>query len=378
MAHMLLILSAVFLLLATHPFVTYPLSLYAIRRWHFRPLSLTADTAALRYALCVCAYNEEDCIAQKVENMLALRQVFPDLEILVYVDAATDQTAAILKQYENRIHVHYSPERQGKAHGMNILVSRAQANIVIFTDANVMFDTESFAHLPRYFADPQVGCVCGHLTYVNGGTTATATNGALYWRLEEHIKQLESDTGSLVCADGSVYAVRRQLYQTIPDNCADDMFVSMSILCENYRVVRASDILAYEESVTSAGEEFNRKIRIACMAFNTHRTLWPRLRNLGNLDLYKYVSHKLLRWFVIFWLALAVVSLIAGMSAAGGAELILFGCAALALGGIFRLLPIIQLIDILRAFTGTGIGVLRSLRGSHFRTWTPAASIRGK
>jgi len=44
-------------------------------------------------------------------------------------------------------------------------------------------------------------------------------------------------------------------------------------------VIQASDAFAYEESVVSSREEFQRKIRIACQAFNVHRLVWPHLRN---------------------------------------------------------------------------------------------------
>ncbi len=39
--------------------------------------------------------------------------------------------------------------------------------------------------------------------------------------------------------------------------------------------------------------------------------------------------------------------------------------------------PFAQIADLLLAMLGTGLGVLRSLRGERFQTWTPANSIRG-
>ena len=51
----------------------------------------TAPLTHGRVALCVCAYNEEEVIRAKVQNMLAMRDAVPDLQILVYVDAASDR-----------------------------------------------------------------------------------------------------------------------------------------------------------------------------------------------------------------------------------------------------------------------------------------------
>src|SRR3546814_13272516 len=85
------------------------------------------------------------------------------------------------------------------------------------------------------------------------------------------------------------------------------MFVSLSILCDGYRVVRDSAVVAYERATTDSGDEFRRKVRIACQAFNCHRLLRPRLRKLPPLDRFQYVSHKVLRWFGIYFLAAGIL-----------------------------------------------------------------------
>jgi cellulose synthase/poly-beta-1,6-N-acetylglucosamine synthase-like glycosyltransferase len=378
----LLIFGFVCLALACHPFVTYPWSLVVLQalRPTPQPRADKIPEAELSCAICVCAYNEERVIAQKVENLLALRALDPGLQILVYVDGASDRTPNILREYASQIDLHIATERHGKTHGMNLLASKATASILIFTDANVLMNLDCVRDFRRYFADPDIGCVCGNLVYTNGGSSATAAAGSVYWRFEEAIKKLEMESGSMMGADGSLYAIRRALHHPPPDHIIDDMYVSLMILCGGHRVIQASDALAYEESVVSAREEFNRKIRIACQAFNVHRLLWPQLRKLDRITLYKYVSHKLIRWFTIYLLAIAGVAFEAALIAAGHAQLAvaLFLCsaAALLLGCVSSMKPFAQVAGVMAAFTGTGWGVWRSLRGERYQTWTPAASIR--
>ncbi len=380
MAAILLGLFLVFLLLAAHPFLTYPLSLMLIRRW--RPaVGVVADAHGrpLRVAICMCAYNEARVIEAKCRNLLALKQRHPELELFVYVDGATDGTAALLERYTPEIETHVSPARHGKTHGMNLLVAKASADIVLFTDANVMLDENVVDRLQHYFADPAIGCVCGHLRYVNGTDSATADSGSVYWQLEERIKQLESDLGSAMGADGSLFAIRRTLHQPPPDSIIDDMYVSLMILVGGHRIVRAPDMLAYEEAVAALGTEFNRKIRIACQAFNVHRLLWPRIRRLGPLMLYMYISHKLLRWLSIYSLGLACLAFIGLGWAAGhpwlGITAMLLGFAALLGGGWFGIRPFPKLVSILAALLGAGIGVFRSLRGERFQIWASSTSL---
>jgi len=385
MVLLLLVLSGALLLAAVHPFTTYPLSLFLVRRLRRVPSASAPPPVGPRaaddsFAICFCAYNEERVIEAKMQNLLALRQQMPRLEILAYVDAATDLTAELLRRYQGQIKLHVSPERHGKTHGMNLLVGMAEASIVVFTDANVMLDAGALANLPRHFADPAVGCVCGHLIYVNPGETVTTDTGSLYWRMEEWIKQLETETGSVMGADGSLFAIRRALHRPVPDHIIDDMYLSLSILCEGHRLVRAPDVKAYEESVSLAAEEFQRKIRIACQAFNVHRLLWPRLRRLDGLTLYKYVSHKLLRWLSIYSLVLSTLCFEMALVLAGLAPLalasILLAALLLHVGRSTAAKPLSQIWDILTALAGAGLGVWRSVRGERFQTWTPAASIR--
>jgi cellulose synthase/poly-beta-1,6-N-acetylglucosamine synthase-like glycosyltransferase len=378
----LLIFGVLCLLAACHPFVTYPLSLIALRALY--PVKRSAHDAIpqaeLSCAICVCAYNEERGIERKVQNLLALRAREPGLEILVYVDGAGDRTAQILRPYASELDLHIATERRGKTHGMNLLASKARASILIFTDANVLMDLNCVADLRRYFFDPEIGCVSGSLVYTNGGTSATASSGSAYWRFEEFIKKLEMASGSMIGADGSVFAIRRSLHVSPPDHIIDDMYVSLTILCGGHRVVQASDALAYEESVVSAREEFNRKIRIACQSFNVHRLLWPKLRKLDGLTIYKYVSHKLIRWFTIYLLATSFAAFEAALMIAGHSRvavaLLVGGAAALLFGYISSVKPFAQISGIVAAFAGTGLGVWRSVRGERYQTWTPAASIR--
>lgn len=372
------------LLLALHPFVTYPLSLMVLRAWRggrFRSVAPQPQGQALSFSVCMCAYNEERVIEQKIDNLLQLRQREPGLQILVYVDAATDRTAEILRRYASEIELHVAPQRHGKTHGMNLLSARASGDVLVFTDANVMLDLDCLSDLRRHFADPRIGCVCGNLNYTNAGASVTAQSGSLYWRFEEALKRLESQTGSMMGADGSIFALRRSLRRAPPDHIIDDMYVSLMVLVEGYRVIQAGDVRAYEESVTNAREEFSRKVRIACQAFNVHRLIWPRLRRVGALNRYKYVSHKLIRWLSIYFLAAAACAVLGALLLAGypalAALLVLLAVLCGALGHVASVRPFVQMVDVLTALAGAGLGVWRSMRGERYQTWNPATSIRG-
>ncbi|RLP28262.1 glycosyltransferase [Mesorhizobium sp. YM1C-6-2] len=369
-------LSVFFLLLSIHPFVTYPLSLMLVRR---RPSPPVAPSSLPTFAICVCAYNEERTIAEKARNMIAVAEAVPNCELFIYVDGASDRTLERLEPFRDRINVVAAEVRRGKSHGMNVLVDRCTADIVVFTDANVELDLIVLPEIAPWFSDPAVGCVCGHLVYSNPDESAMSSSGSLYWRIEEAIKQLESDAYSVVGADGSLFAIRRTAHHVVPDDIIDDFYISMKILIDGMRVVRAPNALAFEKSATSTYDEFRRKIRIACQAFNVHRLIWPEIWPRPALA-YCYVSHRLLKWVIGYNLLLAGLFFLLAMLAVFppapvlGAVLIVIAAFALLVAAKFG--PALKTLAMLLSFAGTAWGVWRSVRGDRFQTWTPTPSAR--
>jgi len=242
----------------------------------------------------------------------------------------------------------------------------------------VILDPRSIDPLLSYFSDPEVGGVAGTLVYVNPDESTTAQVSSAYWRLEEVIKQLESRCGSIMGADGSIFAVRRELYPEVPGHLLDDFIASISVTFQNHRLIHATDVVAYERSATVSADEFRRKRRIACRAFNTHRYLWPTIRRSYSAgDLYKYVSHKLLRWFGMVTLSLAAVSAILMFALAGvplvGAGLVVAGAGVFWLGQ--RGVPVASAAsELLLSIAATYLGIIDSLRGKTYQTWAPALS----
>lgn len=333
------------------------------------------------FAICLCAYNEAPVIRQKVDDLLALGAAAGGrLDILVYCDAARYGTAEILAEYADRIRLVVSPERRGKTYGMNLLVGMTDASIVMFTDANVLVDRDAVAVLRRWFADPSIGCVCGRLSYVNADDSATAEVGSRYWRFNEWTKTLETATGSVVGADGSLFAIRRALHRPVPDGLFDDIYVSLSILLQGYRVVSAPDLRAWETHTTRAADEFRRKVRIACECWHVHRTLWPELKRLDAWNLYKYVGHRVARWLSGWSLAGAIVSLVAAKSIVlgPGVTAVLLAAAALATAAALALhvRPVERVGNVVLAFGGTALGVWRAMRGHRAVTWEVPHSAR--
>jgi cellulose synthase/poly-beta-1,6-N-acetylglucosamine synthase-like glycosyltransferase len=358
-----------------YPFVGYPLILKALPERGSTRQGTPPATASLLF----CAYNEAAAMPEKIANLALLKSLYPGLQILAFDDGSSDDTAAQLGARPDLLTLVQGGGRSGKAHGMKRLAALATGDVLVFTDANVTLAPEAVGNLLGYYADPDIGGVLGSLLYLEEGTgSTTASVGSLYWRLEERLKDLESRSGNVMGADGSIFSIRRALYPDFPDSVLDDLTVSMAVVFAGRRLVKAKDVIAYERPVVERGDEYRRKVRISARAWHTHRYLRPQLRRMSTLDRFKYGSRKIVRWFGgLFLIGGALAALALAWSLAGPAVAVaLFLAVALvaflglrAGGG-----PLSAIADIVIAYFATLRGVVQAMRGKTFTVWNPAKS----
>jgi len=367
----LILLSA---LLLIWPFALYPLILRLLPE---RPIARDPAVPQPSAALLFCAYNEATALPAKIDNLRALKARHPALEILAFDDGSADGTGDLLAATGDLLTLVRGPGRSGKAHGMKRLAAMAQGDILIFTDANVLLDESAIDALLANYADPSVGGVLGSLVYGGAESSSSASVGALYWRLEEHLKDLESRTGNVMGADGSIFSIRRSLYPDFPDSVLDDLTVSMAVVFAGKHLIKAKDVIAREMMVAERKDEYRRKVRIAARAWHTHCHLRPGLRAMSGLDRFKYASRKIVRWFGALWMAIgaaALLALAARSSPFAAMALFAAGLMVLLVGLQMRRGPLAALIDLFLAYVATLRGILLAMGGKTFTTWAPAKS----
>ncbi len=253
--------------------------------------------------LIISAYNEAGVIGEKLANSLALDYPAGKLEILVVSDASSDGTDAVVQGIgDPRVHLVRMPERGGKTVGLNAAVQRASGELVVFSDANAMYDADALRKLARNFADPAVGAVVGESTYSAPEAESQRSEG-LYWRYEVAIKRLESGIGSVVGGDGAIYAIRRRLYVPMTPDALSDFVNPLQIVGQGHRCIYDGDSRSIERAAESFEKEFRRKVRIVNRAWRA----MLKMRNLLNplrfgLMSWELLSHKVLRWLMPFFL----------------------------------------------------------------------------
>lgn len=262
----------------------------------------------------IAAYNEEKVIEKRIQNIAALEYDFDKIEVLIGSDNSNDNTNEILnsnKQKYSWLKVFLFNERKGKAGIINELINHAKNEIIVFTDANTIFQTNSLKELVKDFSDEKIGGVCGKLILIENENSINESNEeSKYWRYENLIKRAEGEAGMSFSANGGIFAIRKNLFEKIPTQkpVTDDLFISLSVVQKGYKFNFCENAIAYEEVSKDVKDEFNRKVRFSATNFQTLIYFKEILFGKNYLLTYAFFSHKVTRWFLPTILILLFIS----------------------------------------------------------------------
>jgi cellulose synthase/poly-beta-1,6-N-acetylglucosamine synthase-like glycosyltransferase len=258
-------------------------------------------------SVVIVAYNEAARIREKLKNLLALDYPSDRLEIVLASDGSTDGTAERARRCRNAgVTVVAFEARRGKSAVLNDLIPKARGEIVVLADARQRFEAGALRALVAGFADPDVGAVSGELILTDGPGSAVGEGVGFYWRYEKFIRRNESRIDSTVGVTGAIYAIRRVLFEPLPeDTLLDDVLIPMRIARRGYRVTFEPGARAYDQASATAGMEFERKVRTLAGNFQLFaRERWL-LNPFANRLWVQTISHKGCRLLSPFCLAAA-------------------------------------------------------------------------
>jgi cellulose synthase/poly-beta-1,6-N-acetylglucosamine synthase-like glycosyltransferase len=248
----------------------------------------------------ISAHNEEEVIEKKILNTLEIDYPPGLLEIIVVSDGSDDMTPAIVRQYSDRnVRLIELPEQRGKTAAQNEGVRYSSGEIIVFSDANGMYERQAVRKLIGKFSSERVGCVCGELRYRNTESSSIGKSESTYWKYEQFCKKRESLLGSLLGVNGAIYAVRRNCFVELEADIISDFILPMKIYGNGWEIRYCSEAVAVENTSKSFEDEFLRKKRIIVRSlyglYRNLRFLNPFLQGFFSIEVW---SHKLIRWFV--------------------------------------------------------------------------------
>ena len=372
------------LLVIAYAYVGYPGVLWILSRFGRLPMKGERGQGAPLppVTMIVSAFNEEKVLREKLENALSLDYPRDLLEIVVASDGSSDRTCEIAVEFADRgVVLRHYEGRIGKTACLNQALPLATGHIIVFSDANSVYEPGALRALVLPFRDNTVGFVTGWTRYGSGEDGSTADSLGIYSRLELLTKELESHLASCIGADGAIFAIRKELYLPLKSYDINDFVIPLSINQQGYRGILRPDAICFEKDAGSPKGEFHRQVRITSRTIraimNYRQLLNPFKFGLLSFELF---SHKVCRFLVpVFLLALLASSLLLAeregfyLAALIGQVVFYVGAGAAAFVSSTGLLS--RIADTARTFVVVNAAIalawIKYFQGETFTTWSP-------
>jgi len=287
------------LLWITIPYLWYPLWQLAFPG---KAMEINKPTSFPKLSVVFAAYNERSIIEEKIRSIFASH--YPQYLIEVWIgsdlsdDGQDDIIRALQKEFPG-LNLHINAQRSGKSATINRLVELCAGEIIVATDANIIFDENTLVELAGPIITSQATAVAGTLTYGKAKTAGTtATTERKYLTIENKIRKSESQKyGFCLGMEGGLYSMRKSAWQPIPPHTfMEDFFQTVQLIQNDHRIFYSDTALGYEDVSTSLQEEFKRKKRISIGNYQNLK----RFRGLVMKKIHPFgwvfLFHKILRW----------------------------------------------------------------------------------
>jgi len=363
--------------LLVHTHVTYPLSLALLTRIRRPRAAREVSSGELpAVSLIVAAHDEDAVIERRVRNALESDYPRERLDVIVTSDGSDDRTVELA--HTAGADQVLDLTRRGKVEAQNAAVGSARGDVLAFSDANSFWRPDALRRLVDRLADPEVGYVCGQVTFTD--EHGVNQEGA-YWRYEMAVRGLESELASVTAGNGAIYAVRRDAYVEMPSDRGHDLCLPYLMVRMGLRAVYEPAARADELMAPTMSGEWERKRRMMNRTWGVllhDRMLSPR--GYGPLYAYEMLSHRALRYASPFLHLIALAANIALVGegwvyiatlAAQGALL-----AAAALGRVIPAWPLRIASYYVSVTASIAAGLIDRIRSGPATTWEPVEGTR--
>ncbi len=263
-------------------------------------------------SIIMAAHNEELVIRKKLDSIFSSEYPKNKIELLVGTDCCNDSTDDIIASYKVEHpeiqHIVFK-ERSGKVRIVNQLVKKANNEILVLTDANVLFSKETLFHLVKHFKNKEIGLVDSHMKNYGLSETGISLPEQSYISLEVQLKNAEGKQfGSMMGPFGGCFAIRKKLFCEVPTNyLVDDFHISMNVLRQKAQCIHEHKALVFEDVSNLLSAEFKRKVRISTGNFQNLAHFKSMLLRTNKVA-FVFMSHKVLRWLSPFFLLASLIT----------------------------------------------------------------------
>ncbi|WP_460033311.1 glycosyltransferase [Megalodesulfovibrio paquesii] len=294
LAETVFVLAAAVLVLVVlgNPIVIFVGSLLKTRKEHHARI---ANDTLPAISILIVGHKPGALLSAKLQSCAALEYPASLLEVVYISDGPDQQALQICNQHRSTQAAGYCLQcrqmsgRLGKNACLNEAVSLAKGTVLVFSDVDALLAPDAVQRLVTHFSDATIGGVGGRRVIAKEGKPLGPVQ-QWYWKLDAWLKTNESNLGSVTANDGKVYALRKSLFQRLPDAVTDDLFNCLSVIQSGYRFVYESSAVATVPTPSrSDTHELTRRRRIVCRGL---RGLWLK-RDVLNPMRYGWLAVRL-------------------------------------------------------------------------------------
>jgi cellulose synthase/poly-beta-1,6-N-acetylglucosamine synthase-like glycosyltransferase len=239
----------------------YLKSRYLNKPWNIK----TDESYKPKVTIIVPTYNEVKFIWDRLDNVYAQNYPKDLMEVIVVDSASDDGTADLVKKWISErggvdLKLVEEPKREGKLSAVleSLKYVSSESNIVVFTDADALWEPDALNKATMYFADPLIGAVTSSITY--SGDEAFEN---VYRNYYNTVRIAESKIYATPVHNGPFLSIRTELIRkfgppTFPGS--DDSSFGSYIALSGFRAIQVDNI-SVKEPVR--GSQFRRKVRRA-------------------------------------------------------------------------------------------------------------------
>lgn len=241
------------------------------------------------FALIVCAHNEEQVIAQLVDNLKQLNYSQELYDIFVVADNCVDQTAKVARDAGAIVYERFSETGRGKGFAMEWMFERL-FGLERQYDAVCVFDADNLVHpdflkiMNNHLCSGE-RLIQGYLDSKNPEDTWVSGMFAISFWIVNHVWHLAKYNIGLSCVlGGTGMCIDTKLlkqYGWGATCLTEDMEFTMKALMENIPTTWAHDAVIYDEKPLTFKAAWNQRKRWAQGHFDVANRYIPKMLAKG-------------------------------------------------------------------------------------------------
>jgi cellulose synthase/poly-beta-1,6-N-acetylglucosamine synthase-like glycosyltransferase len=288
---------------------------------HFgkKPVPVSPTRTFPQISIVISAYNEEQVITQRIENIKQCHYPVERYELIFVDDCSNDNTRNLARLSLESSGIDYriiaNPERMGTTRSYNSAIKNAKYPIIVTTDADVFFEPDALNYLiGRLLSDEKIAAVTGELRPIMNTDHTTRLEG-VYRSYYGRMCEWESAHESTFNFNGAIVAFRSDLIGRINDKRgADDANTAFEAIRKGYRAVYESRSIVYEVIPRSFETQYRQKTRRATGLIAATLSNLDLLRNKGwfcrfffPLRIFMFVFSPLLFFIAVILFSLGIL-----------------------------------------------------------------------